>query len=68
MSHDRQLSVKEMKRILKADGKAYVSLGAPQPPGYMSEVEWEQTLEGFRVEQRGGSWEKWAVVSLKREL
>ena len=65
MATDRQLSVKEMKRILKADGKAYVSLGATHPPGYVSKAEWEQTLAGFKVEQRGGSWEKWAVVFLK---
>ncbi len=65
MPTDRQLAVKEMKRILKTDGKAYVSLGAPHPPGYMSGVEWEQTLAGFGVERRGGSFEKWAVVFLK---
>jgi hypothetical protein len=65
MPTDRQLAVKEMKRILKADGRAYVKLGAPHPPGYMSRAEWEQTLAGFKVEQRGGLWEKWAVVSLK---
>jgi SAM-dependent methyltransferase len=65
MAHDRQLSVKEMKRILKQGGKAYISLGAPHPPGYVDKAEWEQTLGGFRVEQRGGSWEKWAVVFLE---
>jgi ubiquinone/menaquinone biosynthesis C-methylase UbiE len=62
MPTDRQLAVKEMKRILKPNGKAYISLGAPHPPGYMSGAEWEQTLAGFRVKKRGGSFEKWAVV------
>ncbi len=68
MPKDRQLAVKEMKRILKIDGKAYLKLGAPHPPGYVNKAEWEQTLSGFRVEQRGGSWEKWAMVSLKQDL
>jgi hypothetical protein len=66
MAADRQLSVKEIKRILKSEGQAYLSLGAPPPFGYVNREEWEQILEGFRVESRGGSFEKWAVVFLKR--
>jgi SAM-dependent methyltransferase len=65
MAADRQLSVDEMKRILKPGGQAYLSLGAPPPFGLVNKAEWEQTLEGFRVERRGGSAEKWAVVFLK---
>ncbi|HXZ30538.1 MAG TPA: hypothetical protein VEG43_05165 [Dehalococcoidia bacterium] len=59
------MSVKEMKRILKPAGQAYLSLGAGPPLGCVGQKEWETILEGFRVEQ-GGSWkEKWATVSLK---
>jgi len=66
MTNDRQLSVREMKRILKPDGKAYLSLGGGPPFGYVDKPEWESILEGFTV-QRGGSYkEKWAVVSLKQ--
>jgi len=54
-----------MKRILKPDGQIYLSLGAPPPFGNVNGEEWEQTLQGFRVEQRGGSFEKWALVTLK---
>jgi hypothetical protein len=68
MAEDRQLSVKEMKRILKADGKAYLSLGAGPPLGFVNQAEWETILKEFKVE-RGGSYnEKWAVVSLKQDL
>ncbi len=68
MITDRQLAVKEMKRILKPNGQVYMSLGGSPPFGYVDKVEWEKILEGFKV-QRGGSYkEKWAVVSLKQEL
>jgi hypothetical protein len=67
MAADRQLSVKEMKRILKPHGQVYMSLGAGPPFGYVDKAEWARILEGFTV-QRGGSYkEKWAVVSLKPE-
>ncbi len=65
MAADRQLSVKEMKRILKPSGQAYLSLGAPPPLGLVHKTEWEQILDGFRVDCRGGSFEKWAVVFIK---
>ena len=65
MATDRQLSVNEMKRILKSSGQAYLSLGAPNPLGFVDKAEWEKILEEFRVERRGGSFEKWAVVFLK---
>jgi hypothetical protein len=68
MAYDRQLSVNEMKRILRPDGQVYMSLGVGPPFGYVDKAEWEKILEGFTI-QRGGSYnEKWAVVSLKQEL
>ncbi len=68
MVENRQLSVSEMKRILKSNGQAYLSLGFPPPLGYVGKVEWEEILKGFKVEQRGGSIEKWAVVFLPKEV
>ena len=56
-----------MKRILKTTGQAYLSLGVGPPFGFVDQEEWENILEGFRVEQEG-SWQiKWAVVSLKQD-
>jgi hypothetical protein len=68
MAYDRQLSIKEMKRILKSNGQAYLSLGAGPPLGFVDQAEWEKILEGFKVERGGSFKEKWAVVSLKQEL
>ena len=68
MANDRQLSVSEIKRILKPTGQAYVSLGAGPPLGFVGKAEWEVILEGFTVEQGGSYKEKWAVVSLKQEV
>ena len=68
MAEDRQLSVSEMKRILKSTGQAHLSLGCGPPFGFMDQEEWEKMLKGFRVEQ-GGSYsykEMWALVSLKQ--
>jgi len=65
MVSDRQLAVKEIKRILKPRGQAYLSLGSPPPLGYVGRVEWKTMLEGFNVERSGGFLQKWAVVSLK---
>jgi ubiquinone/menaquinone biosynthesis C-methylase UbiE len=68
MTDHRQDAVSEIKRILKPSGQAYLSLGAPWfPPllGYVNRAEWERTLDGFQVARRGGSLQKWAVVSLK---
>jgi hypothetical protein len=67
MAHDRQLSVNEIKRILKAKGQAYLSLGAGPPLGFVDQAEWEKILKEFRVEQGGSYKEKWAVVSVKQE-
>ena len=68
MTTDRQLSVKEMKRILKPNGQIYMSLGAGPPFGYVDKAEWEKILEEFKVERGGSFQEKWAVVSLKQDL
>ncbi len=68
MAADRQLSVNEMKRVLKSQGQAYLSLGFPPPFGYVNKAEWEQILEEFRVGRRGGSLEKWATVFPKQDL
>ena len=65
MAYDRQLSVSEMKRILKTMGKAFISLGAGSPFGFVNQREWEKILEEFKVEQGGTYKEKWALVSLK---
>ena len=67
MAQDRQLSVNEMKRVLKVKGQAYLSLGAGPPFGFVDQVEWEKILEEFRVEQGGSYKEKWAVVSVKQD-
>ena len=67
MAQDRQLSVNEIKRILKVRGQAYLSLGASPPFGFVDQEEWEKILEGFEVEQGGSYKEKWAVVSLKQD-
>ena len=65
MAYDRQLSVNEIKRILKSSGQAYLSLGAGPPLGFVNQDEWVTILSGFRVECGGSFKEKWAVVSLK---
>ena len=67
MPRDRQLSVSEMKRVLKPGGRAYLSVGGP-PFGYVTKTEWQGILEGFSVEQGGGPKQDWAVVSLKSSL
>ncbi len=67
MAYDRQLSVSEIKRILKTTGQALLSLGAGSPFGFVDQAEWEKILEEFRVEQGGSYKEKWAVVSVKQD-
>jgi ubiquinone/menaquinone biosynthesis C-methylase UbiE len=62
MPDHREGVVKEIKRILKPDRRAYLSLGVPPPLGHVDRAEWESILQGFKVERRGGSIQKWAVV------
>jgi ubiquinone/menaquinone biosynthesis C-methylase UbiE len=68
MRGNRQPAVNEIKRIMKPDGKAYLSLGSPPPLGHVNRAEWERILEGFNVKRRGRflfGFQKWAVVSTK---
>ena len=67
MANDRQLSVSEIKRILKTTGQAYLSLGAGSPFGFVDQAEWEKILEEFGVVKGGSYKEKWAVVSVKQD-
>jgi ubiquinone/menaquinone biosynthesis C-methylase UbiE len=67
MAGNRESAVNEIKRIMKPDRKAYLSLGSPPPLGHVNRAEWEKILEGFRVERRGGFLQKWALVSLKQQ-
>jgi ubiquinone/menaquinone biosynthesis C-methylase UbiE len=66
MSDQRPSAVNEIKRILKPNGQAYLSLGGSPPLGYVNRAEWEKILEGFRVKRKGSflfGFQKWAVVS-----
>ena len=45
-------------------GQAYLSLGFPPPLGFVNRAEWEKILKEFRVEQRGGYIQKWALVRI----
>jgi hypothetical protein len=65
MSSDRQLSVNEMKRILKQNGRAYISLGASPPFGFVDKQEWQEIMGQFKIEQGGSYKEKWALLSLE---
>lgn len=67
MPEHRQAAVREMKRILKSTGQAYLSLGAYPPFGFVGRTEWQKILEGFRVQRRGGLIQKWALVSKEEE-
>ena len=65
-----KVAVKEMKRILKLKGLIYlkVARGPWGPWCYMKKAEWDQILEGFKVEQRNDGFpagHRWAVVSKK---
>jgi len=57
-------AVREMKRILKPKGQAYLS-AAKGWGSYMSEEKWNKILEGFRVERSGDPMigDRWALVS-----
>jgi SAM-dependent methyltransferase len=64
MEDSRPSAVSEIKRILKPDGMAYISLGSPPPLGQVNNKEWEKTLKQFKVLGRGGFLQKWALVTL----
>lgn len=63
MAADRPSAVAEIKRILKPMGRAYLSLGAAPPWGYVDRAEWSQILEEFHVEEGGAYEERWAIVT-----
>ena len=63
MAVDRPSAIAEIKRILKPAGRAYLSLGAAPPWGYVDRAEWSQILEGFRVDEGGAFENKWALVT-----
>ena len=67
MADRRESAIREIKRILKSTGQAYLSLGFGPPLGFVDQKEWERILEEFRVEQGGSYKEKWAVLSVKQE-
>ncbi|MGA9398348.1 MAG: class I SAM-dependent methyltransferase [Anaerolineaceae bacterium] len=65
MENDRESAVKEMKRILKPQGLAYISLGAQPPWGLVDEAEWNKILKEFKVKKGGIYKELWVLVALK---
>lgn len=66
---EHRAALAEMKRILKPDGLAFISV-ATGPWSYVDHAEWEQILEAFEVKwrerSRFGIEARAAVVSLKR--
>ena len=67
MENDRPKAVEEIKRVLKPNGKAFISLGARPPWGLVDAAEWEEILAGFDVEDGGSYQQLWALVRLKEE-
>jgi ubiquinone/menaquinone biosynthesis C-methylase UbiE len=65
---ERDAAVREIKRVLKPGGRAYLSV-ARGPWSYIDARTWEAILEGFQVERQnvrpGLLEDRWAVVSLK---
>ena len=64
---DHLASVREIKRILKPNGTAYLSVSKGSM-SYVSREEWKEILEGFKVEEQSDpsdSGDRWAVVALK---
>jgi ubiquinone/menaquinone biosynthesis C-methylase UbiE len=66
-AHDAALG--ELKRILKPDGRAYLTV-ATGPWSYVDRAEWESILGEFEVRERNSSFlglgDRVAVVSLKK--
>ncbi len=65
MAKDRPFAIDEIKRILKPFGHAYLSLGATPPYGYVDQIEWENILEKFTIDEGGAFKDRWAIVSSK---
>ena len=66
---DHAGAVAEIKRILKPQGQAYISITKPfrrMDPRAVTREEWKQILKSFNVRENGeGFTNRWAVVSLK---
>lgn len=67
MENDRPKAVEEIRRVLRSDGKAFISLGARPPWGLVDAAEWEEILAGFDVEDGGSYQQLWALVRPKLE-
>ena len=66
--HDHESTVKEIKRILKPNGKVFLSV-AKGAMSNISKAEWENVLEGFEVEQKSREIffeDRWALMAKKR--
>ncbi|HUS70075.1 MAG TPA: class I SAM-dependent methyltransferase [Anaerolineae bacterium] len=62
-------AVKEIKRVLKPNGKAFL-MAARGRMSYVDNAEWEEILEGFKVEQRNYESfleDRWALVSKEHQ-
>jgi ubiquinone/menaquinone biosynthesis C-methylase UbiE len=66
---DHTGALEEIKRILKPEGLAYISVTKflrRKDPRSVTKEEWERILDGFRVKEKGeGLTSRWAAVSLK---
>ncbi len=63
---DHQASVREIQRILKPSGTAYLSVSKGST-SYVSLEEWKKILEEFRVKEQSDpsdSGDRWALVAL----
>ena len=66
---DHQSAVNEIKRILKPNGKAFLK-AAKGSMSYVDKAEWEEILEGFKVERRNYESlleDRWALVSKEHQ-
>lgn len=65
---DHSGALREMRRMLKKDGRMYLSVtrfGRKNDPRTVSADEWRKMLDGFRVlDSGGGLLTRWALVSL----
>jgi SAM-dependent methyltransferase len=69
---DHAGAVTEIKRILKPQGLAYLSVTKAfrrSDPKAVGKEEWKRILEGFKVRENGeGLITRWAIVSVKDEV
>ena len=66
---DHASAVAEIKRILKPQGQAYISITKSfrrMDPRAVTKEEWKQILKSFNLQKNGeGFTNRWAIVSLK---